>query len=88
MCSSDLERAAALDGLRRIRSQSVPHFVEALSNGDPGVRVFACESLGAMGKSATNAVPALKKALNDSYDFVRRQARQALKSIEGAEPAK
>jgi HEAT repeat protein len=85
MLQRKAERAAALDSLRQIKSKSVPLYVGALSNEDASVRLFACESLGGLGSAAAEAVPALRKALNDSSGAVRRQARSALRAIEGEE---
>ena len=82
LLKAEEDRAVALDSLRQIKVKSTPLLVEALSINDPSVRLFACESLGRLGPLAKDAIPALKKALNDDYDIVRRQARMALRRIE------
>ncbi|HWY77410.1 MAG TPA: HEAT repeat domain-containing protein, partial [Verrucomicrobiae bacterium] len=54
----------------------------SLSHKDSYVRGNAAWSLGRFGSGAKAAVPALKKALEDSDAYVRRQATNALKSID------
>ncbi len=85
MLKTSGDRPAALDSLRQIKSQSIPLFAEALKNEDAAVRVFACESLTKLGAAAAEALPALREAMNDSNNTVRRQARAAIKAIEKVE---
>ena len=82
LLKNEEDRPVALDALRQIKVKSVPLLMETLSSGDASVRLFACEALGRLGPQAKESIPALKKALNDDYDIVRRQARMALRRIE------
>jgi HEAT repeat protein len=75
-------RTEALEALKRTRARSIPHLVEALSNEEPSVRLFACETLGRMGPEARDIIPELRKVLEDDYDFIRRAARNAIRRIE------
>ncbi|MBI2947293.1 MAG: HEAT repeat domain-containing protein [Verrucomicrobia bacterium] len=88
LLKSGEDRPVALDALRQIKVKSVSLLTETLSNNDPSVRLFACEALGRLGPLAKESVPALKKALTDDYDIVRRQARMALRRIEDEEEKK
>jgi len=88
LLKSEEDRPMALDALRQVRVKSVSLLTETLSNSDPSVRLFACEALGRLGPQAKESIPALKKALNDDYDVVRRQARMALRRIEEDEEKK
>ena len=77
------DRSLALEALRQIRSRDVDLYVAALKNGEPRVRLFACEALGRLGKDAEKAIPELEKAKKDRYDFVRKRADDAIRRIRG-----
>jgi HEAT repeat protein len=82
MLNAEEDRTVAIDALRQVRVNSVPHLIEALQIKEPAVRLFACEALGQLGAEAKEAVPELRKLFDDEYDFVRRQARNAIRAIE------
>ncbi|MEM7386982.1 MAG: HEAT repeat domain-containing protein, partial [Verrucomicrobiota bacterium] len=71
-----------LDALRSIKSRDIKLYQKAITSKKPGIRLFACEALGRLGKRAEPALPELRKALRDRYDFVRRRARDAIRRIE------
>ena len=79
------DRELALGVLRRLPSEAdfLDHYVSALEHDDPGVRAFGCRALGNLGKEAESALPALREARRDRYRFVRDQANEAIKRIEG-----
>lgn len=77
-------RDAAMGALRRIQADQIELFVASLNHPEAAVRLFACESLGALGVKAKEAVPALQRCRQeDDYGFVRRQAAQAIRRING-----
>jgi len=51
-------------------------------NSDEGSRNSACIALGDIGPAAKDALPALRKALSDSRNDVRRFAQFAIEKIE------
>jgi len=53
-----------------------------VSDPDPAVRQTAADLLGRFGPAAVAAVPALRRALDDSDAEVRRAATDALLSIQ------
>ncbi|MBI2929098.1 MAG: HEAT repeat domain-containing protein [Verrucomicrobia bacterium] len=64
-----------------------PHALEVLvetlrSDPEPGMREFAAYALRQAGPGARAAMPALKAALNDKHEGVRRSAASALRKIE------
>lgn len=79
------DREMALGVLRRLPSETdyLDNYVSALEHDDPGVRAFGCRALGKLGKEAESALPALRQARRDRYRFVREQADEAIKRIEG-----
>jgi len=79
------DRDLALGVLRRLPSEAnyLDHYISALEHDDPGVRAFGCRALGKLGKEAESALPALRQARRDRYRFVRDQANEAIKRIEG-----
>lgn len=79
------DRELALGVLRRLPSEAdyLDNYVSALEHDDPGVRAFGCRALGKLGKEAESALPALRQARRDRYRFVRDQADEAIKRIEG-----
>ncbi len=79
------DRELSLGALRVIPSQVayLAQYLEALNHEDPGVRAFGCRSLGQLGSAAEQALPELRKVRRDRYRFVREQADEAIKQIEG-----
>ena len=61
---------------------SPAQLVTALGSEDVETRAMAARTLGILGPKASEAVPALKKALNDPDAKVRSEAANALKRIE------
>jgi len=57
-------------------------FIELLKAGAPHLRPGAAEQLGKMGAAAKAAIPALKEALKDKDEGVRKAAAEALKKIQ------
>jgi HEAT repeat protein len=83
LLDSDLDWRKSLEALRRLNPKSTHHLIQALENKETSVRLFACEVLGRMGNTASDAIPALKeRAQKDDYPFVRRQARNAIDRIQ------
>ncbi len=75
------DRQVTMEALRRIRVRDVDLYISILHNEEPLVRFFACQAIRRAGKKASSAEPSLTKLKNDSYDFVRREARRALEAI-------
>ena len=59
--------------------------ITALGNDDNAIRASAADALGPFGEAATDAIPQLIQALQDSYEPVRLNAAYALGTI--GEPA-
>ncbi len=86
----DREPAARTNAMKELAdggAEAVPVLVALLPEGragneDASARTAAVEALGEIGPAARDAVPALKKALYDADDGVRREAADALKRIE------
>ncbi len=76
------DRQVTMKALRKIRVRDVQLYISILHNEEPLVRFFACQALRRAGKNAKPAEDELRKLQKDSYDFVRREARRALESIE------
>jgi HEAT repeat protein len=76
------DRQVTMKALRKIRVRDVQLYISILHNEEPLVRFFACQGLRRAGKNAKPAEEELRKLQKDSYDFVRREARRALESIE------
>ena len=70
-------RVAAMGG----RGATVEQLMAMLASPIPKVRESACAGLGGLGSAATEAVPALTKALTDADSAVRKEAAQALERI-------
>ncbi len=60
---------------------SVPVLIKALGEPDPITRLHAAECLCCLGPLAKDAVPALKKALEDQNEDVQAAAAEALEAI-------
>ncbi len=84
LTENSTEREQALEVLGGMRIRSVPLLVRAMGNSDPYVRQYAAERLGQLGAAAKDAVPDLRKLLEDNEDFVKRTARASLREIERA----
>ena len=58
--------------------RAMPVLIEDLGNEERGARLQAAHALDALGEQARPATEALKKALDDEFDYVKRTARHAL----------
>ena len=76
------DRQVTMETLRRVRVRDVDLYISILDNEEPLVRLFACPALRRAGKGARKAGPEIRKLTRDKYDYVRREARRALESIE------
>ncbi|MEQ8820168.1 MAG: HEAT repeat domain-containing protein [Sumerlaeia bacterium] len=65
---------------------AVSHLIEALKEPDPKVRAAAARSLGAMGESASRALPALLTLLKDKDDQVRSTVFEAIHKVAKKNP--
>lgn len=82
LLSSEADREAAKNALKAIRPVGVDALIGCLDHLDWGVREMAADGLGRLGKDATNAIPALEKALReDRQEEVKRASRRALRRI-------
>jgi HEAT repeat protein len=81
MLDQDTERALALSALKSIKVRNIPDLLKLLSMRENKVRVFACDSLGALGPAAKEAIPKLHDLLSSSSS-VQDAARKALARIE------
>ena len=61
--------------------KTVPVLIKALDEPDAITRVHAVQALGALGPLAEDAVPALKKTLEDEIEDIRAVAAKALEAI-------
>jgi len=79
------DRELALGALRVVPSQMtyIELYLQALGHDDPGVRAFGCRALGNLGSAAEKALTELRNMRRDRYRFVREQANEAIKQIEG-----
>lgn len=78
---------AASLALREFGVAAVPALTTALSDTHPFVRIRAVTTLGMIGPSAKDAVPALRGMLRDSSANVREAAEGAMKQILAQESA-
>jgi HEAT repeat protein len=81
MLDQDTERALALAALKSIKVRNVPDLLKLVAMRDAKVRVFACDSLGALGPAAQEAAPKLHDLLL-APSPVQEAARKALARIE------
>ncbi|BCW94924.1 MAG: HEAT repeat domain-containing protein [Fimbriimonadales bacterium] len=77
--ASTASRKQVVESLRQSGALAVPILIQALGDGDSGVRVAACRALGQIGDS--QAVPALIERLGDEEQSVRAAACGALGQI-------
>jgi len=75
---SDAIRNYAGYALSLTGAPAVPTLIDALQATDDSVRGTAAYSLADMGKTAQAAIPALTRAVQDSSEWVRRHATEAL----------
>ena len=61
----------------------LPILVEALESDDCVIQCQSVWLLGQLGELAREAVPVLKRMVDDENSFIRREAREALKEISG-----
>ena len=81
MLDQDTERTLALEALKSIKVREIPDLLKLLGMRESKVRVFACDSLGALGPAAKEAVPKLRDLLSAASP-VQDAARKALARIE------
>lgn len=70
-------------GRPEVAETAVPLLTEALKSEREIVRIEAASTLGELGKLASPALPALKKALEDPSPAVKEAAQAAIDRIEG-----
>ncbi|MBN2561671.1 MAG: HEAT repeat domain-containing protein [Phycisphaerae bacterium] len=73
-----------IDAFGLIGSQAkaaVPILVDVFRDKDPSLRWSAARSLGRIGPSAAEALPALEAASTNEADYVRKQALEAIQAI-------
>jgi HEAT repeat protein len=84
--SQDAERRHVAAYHLLVMGDSAPIFVttlgNSLTNSQAGDRATVCTFLGRIGPPAATAIPALRKALQDSDAEVRRRAEVALSRID------
>ena len=73
--------ASAAHALTTIGPAAIPHFIQALDDPEPRVREKAAFSLSQFRSSASNAVPALERLVDDEDAEVRWHADLALRAI-------
>lgn len=66
------------------RKSMVAGLVKLLNDSDIDRRERALEAIGKIGPSATAAIPALRKALNDDLPYIRKLAAEALATMGSA----
>lgn len=74
-------RIGVAKALAKLGPDVVPHLVKALGHDIGMVRLTAAQVLYGFGASATEAIPALAKALEDQEPMVRQWAATALQNI-------
>jgi len=79
-------RTAAAEGLAligKVAECAVPALIRLLGHPDIQARSKAINALAAIGRKAVNALPAIREIAQDRAlpDFIRNEARQAMKAI-------
>ena len=74
--------AQAIGAIGRDAAPAVPALIALLANADEGSRNSACIALRGIGPAARDALPVLRKALEDPSVDVRRFAEMAIERIE------
>ena len=69
--------AFALAKLGRV-DEGVEALIREMGNPDKGARLYAVDALDNLGEQARAAVPVLRRAVTDEFDYVQRIARHAL----------
>jgi len=72
-------RVKALEILDKISDDSIEYLINTLQDVSPFVREKAAEVLG--NKRSPKALEALTLALDDEYEFIRKESEQAIKKI-------
>ena len=85
MLDRETDRGSAMQALKAIGVRTVPELLKMLAVKEPRVRVFACESLAALGPAAKDAVPKLRELLA-SDSALRAPITAALAKIEAPAP--
>jgi HEAT repeat protein len=81
MLKSDRDRELALVTLRQVRVRDLNLLKEALTLPQAEARIYACETIGRMGKDGREAASALEPVMGDPNEEVARAARRALRAI-------
>lgn len=76
-----LVQARAMNALVKIGAPAVRPLIEAIDSDDVNVRLMALNTLGLIGPDAKDAIPAIKKALEDPEVNVQNRAKAALEKI-------
>jgi HEAT repeat protein len=79
---SQVTAAAAIMTIDQSRDDVLPVLVDALGSDDVGIRCHAASHLGGLGAVSREAVPALRRML-DEEPSIRRFAAEAIASITG-----
>jgi HEAT repeat protein len=79
-------RICARDALGCLGEAAVAVLIPKLNDVDVGVRAHAALALGANGRIASPALPALRAMLNDPEEWVRQAAQEAIAAIERRRP--
>jgi hypothetical protein len=77
----DCQRRGGLGFNLNPHQRSIENYGMDKSENGVVTRRFACMVLGELGSNAKSAVPALTEALNDSDEWVRKRANEALTNI-------
>ncbi len=85
MLDRETDRGSAMQALKAIGVRTVPDLVKMLAVKEPRIRTFACESLGALGPAAKDAVPKLQELLAGDSSL-RAPVTAALAKIEAPKP--
>jgi HEAT repeat protein len=82
------KRGEAVDALIGMGEEALPTLIAALGDEKTSVREIAAYLIGSLGSKGAPAVPALKKALEDSDWSVRLNAERSLRIIDPDCPCK
>lgn len=74
-------RRKAVRSMRQFGPAAVPALIAAIEHEDPDVRWYAIDALGKMGRPAAEALPAIRRALKDEDETVRRAASWAVDTL-------
>jgi HEAT repeat protein len=76
----------AMDQMGARAGSALARLIELAADPDPTIRLRVANVLGGIGRSAQEALPALKRMLTDDNKSVRGAAREAIKRIERSPP--